>query len=75
MKIYAGDYDDIMASAVIIVTAGANQKPEETRPALVHKNVNIFKNILPEIAKRAYQGILLIVANPVDILTLSLIHI
>ena len=68
-KIYAGDYDDIMDSAVIIVTAGANQKPEETRLDLVHKNVNIFKSIIPEIAKRDYQGILLIVANPVDILT------
>ena len=69
MKIYAGDYDDIMDSAVIIVTAGANQKPEETRLDLVHKNVNIFKSIIPEVAKRDYQGILLIVANPVDILT------
>lgn len=69
MKIYAGDYDDIMDSAVIIVTAGANQKPEETRLDLVHKNVNIFKSIIPEVAKRGYQGILLIVANPVDILT------
>ena len=69
MKIYAGDYDDIMDSAVIIVTAGANQKPEKTRLDLVHKNVNIFKSIIPEVAKRDYQGILLIVANPVDILT------
>lgn len=69
MKIYARDYDDIMDSAVIIVTAGANQKPEETRLDLVHKNVNIFKSIIPEVAKRDYQGILLIVANPVDILT------
>ena len=69
MKIYAGDYDDIMDSAVIIVTAGANQKPDETRLDLVHKNVEIFKSIIPEIAKRDYQGILLIVANPVDILT------
>ena len=69
MKIYAGDYDDIMDSTVIIVTAGANQKPEETRLDLVHKNVNIFKSIIPEVAKRDYQGILLIVANPVDILT------
>ncbi len=69
MKIYAGDYDDIMDAAVIIVTAGANQKPDETRLDLVHKNVQIFKSIIPEIAKRDYQGILLIVANPVDILT------
>lgn len=69
MKIYAGDYDDIIDAAIIIVTAGANQKPEETRLDLVHKNVAIFKNIIPEIAKRSYEGVLLIVANPVDILT------
>lgn len=69
MKIYAGDYDDIADAAIIIVTAGANQKPDETRLDLVHKNVEIFKSIIPEIAKRNYQGILLIVANPVDILT------
>lgn len=69
MKIYAGDYDDIADAAVVIVTAGANQKPDETRLDLVHKNVGIFKSIIPEIAKRNYGGILLIVSNPVDILT------
>ena len=69
MKIYAGGYDDIMDAAIIIVTAGANQKPEETRLDLVHKNVGIFKSIIPQIAERNYQGILLIVSNPVDILT------
>lgn len=69
MKIYAGDYDDIADAALIIITAGANQKPEETRLDLVKKNVEIYKSILPEIAKRNYQGILLVVSNPVDILT------
>lgn len=69
MKIYAGDYDDIVDASVIIITAGANQKPDETRLDLVHKNVNIFKQIIPEIAKRNCKGILLIVSNPVDILT------
>ncbi|MCI8874835.1 MAG: L-lactate dehydrogenase [Lachnospiraceae bacterium] len=69
MKIYAGDYDDIGDAAIIIVTAGANQKPDETRLDLVHKNIGIFKSIIPEIAKRNCQGILLIVSNPVDILT------
>ena len=59
MKIYAGGYDDIMDAAIIIVTAGANQKPEETRLDLVHKNVGIFKSIIPQIAERNYQGILL----------------
>jgi len=69
MKIYAGSYDDIADAAIIIVTAGAGQKPGETRLDLVKKNVAIFKSIIPEIAKRDFNGILLIVANPVDILT------
>lgn len=69
MKIYAGTYDDIVDADIIIVTAGANQKPNETRLDLVKKNVAIFKSIIPEIAKRNCQGILLIVSNPVDILT------
>lgn len=69
MKIYAGDYDDIADAAIIVITAGANQKTGETRLDLVHKNVAIFKSIIPEIVKRDFHGILLIVANPVDILT------
>ncbi|MBO5302759.1 MAG: L-lactate dehydrogenase [Lachnospiraceae bacterium] len=69
MKIYAGTYADIVDAAIIVITAGANQKPEETRLDLVHKNVAIYHSIIPEIAKRNCQGILLIVSNPVDILT------
>lgn len=69
MKIYAGTYDDIADAAVVIVSAGANQKPGETRLDLVKKNIGIFKSIMPEIKKQNIQGILLIIANPVDILT------
>lgn len=69
MKIYAGDYDSIKDAGIIIITAGANQQPGETRLDLVKKNINIFKSIIPEIKKRDFNGILLIVANPVDILT------
>ena len=69
MKITAGDYDDIVDAAIIVVTAGAGQKPGETRLDLVKKNVAIFQSIIPEIAQRKCEGILLIVANPVDILT------
>ena len=69
MQIYAGGYDDITDAAIIIVSAGASQKPGETRLDLVKKNVGIFSMIMPEIAKREVKGILLIVANPVDILT------
>lgn len=69
MRIYAGDYEDVRDAGIVIVTAGANQQPGETRLDLVNKNVAIFKKIIPEIASRNFEGILLIVANPVDILT------
>ena len=69
IKIYAGDYDDIKDSSLVIISAGANQKSGETRLDLVKKNVEIFKTIIPEIKKRNFNGILLVVANPVDILT------
>lgn len=69
MRIYAGDYDEVGDAAIIIITAGANQKPDETRLDLVHRNIGIFGSIIPEIVKRDFQGILLVVANPVDILT------
>ena len=69
MQIYAGGYEDISDASVVIVTAGAGQKPGETRLDLVKKNVGIFRSIIPEIAKYNKNGILLVVANPVDILT------
>ncbi len=75
VRIYAGDYDDIVDAGVIIVTAGANQKPDETRLDLIHKNVEVFKSIIPEIARRGCEGILLIVSNPVDILTYTAIKL
>lgn len=69
MNIYAGGYDDIVDAGLIVITAGANQKPNETRLDLVKKNVAIFKSIIPEIKNRNCEGILMIVSNPVDILT------
>lgn len=75
VRLYAGDYDDIVDAAVIIITAGANQKPDETRLDLIHKNVEIFKTIIPEIAKRRCEGIVLVVSNPVDILTYTAIKL
>lgn len=75
MKIYAGSYADIADAAIIIVTAGAGQKPGETRLDLVKKNVAIYESIIPEIRKLDVQGVLLIVSNPVDILTYTAIRL
>lgn len=69
MDIYAGTYDDVADAAVIVITAGANQQPGETRLDLVKKNIGIFRSIIPELVNRDCGGILLVVANPVDILT------
>ncbi|MBR2299224.1 MAG: L-lactate dehydrogenase [Alphaproteobacteria bacterium] len=69
VKIYAGSYQDIKDASIIVLTAGANQKPGETRLDLVKKNIGIFKMILPQIKASGFKGILLVVANPVDILT------
>lgn len=75
MKIWAGDYEDIADAAIVVVTAGANQKPGETRLELVHKNINILRQIMPEITKYNKTGIILMVANPVDILTYAALKI
>lgn len=69
MDIYQGDYSDLKDAGIIIITAGAAQKPNETRLDLVHKNVEIFKQIIPKITQYNKDAILLVVSNPVDILT------
>ena len=69
MKVYAGDYCDISDCFLIIITAGTAQRPNETRLDMVHKNVEIFKNIIPNITKYNNDAIILVVSNPVDILT------
>lgn len=69
MNIYAGTYEDLRDAGIVIVTAGANQKPGETRLDLVQKNVSIFKTIIPMIMNQGFRGIILVVSNPVDILT------
>ncbi len=69
MNIYAGDYDDVADCALAIITAGANQKPGETRLDLIGRNVEILKGIVPEISSRGFEGVMLIVSNPVDALT------
>ncbi len=67
--VIAGDYPDLKETGLVIITAGANQKPGETRLDLLSKNVSIFKSIIPEIIKYTPDAILLIATNPVDIMT------
>ena len=69
MRIYAGEYEDISDAKIIIITAGAAQKVGETRLDLIKKNSKIMTSIVNEIVRVKAEGLLLIVANPVDVLT------
>lgn len=75
MQIYSGRYEDIADAAIIVISAGANQKPGETRLDLVKKNIAIFRSIMGELNRVKVEGILLIVANPVDILTAAAVKL
>ena len=69
MDIREGDSEDIADAPAVIITAGANQKPGETRLDLVQKHGAIMRSIIREVKRVKCEGILLIVSNPVDILT------
>ncbi|AOA00854.1 L-lactate dehydrogenase [Carnobacterium divergens] len=68
-KIYAASYEDCHDADIVVITAGAAQKPGETRLDLVNKNLKIFKKIVGDIMKSGFDGIFLVASNPVDILT------
>jgi L-lactate dehydrogenase len=69
MRIRAGDYADLENSDIVVVTAGANQRPGETRLDLLQRNAAIFREIIPQIVDVCPEAIILIATNPVDILT------
>lgn len=69
VTVRAGTYDDCRNAQIVVITAGAAQKPGETRLDLVKKNTGIFHDMIPQIAQAAPEAILLIVSNPVDVLT------
>jgi L-lactate dehydrogenase len=69
VNISASSYPNIVGSDLVVITAGSNQKPEQTRLDLVKNNVQLFKKIIPDIVKYAPTAIYLIVTNPVDILS------
>ena len=69
MEIYAGDYADCRDASIVVITAGAAQKPEETRLDLTAKNAKIMKSVVESIMASAFDGILIIASNPVDGMT------
>ncbi len=69
MDIYAGDYEDCRDASVVVITAGAAQKPEETRLDLTAKNARIMKSVVESIMTSGFDGILVVASNPVDGMT------
>ena len=68
-KIYAAQYSDCSDADIVVLTAGAAQKPGETRLDLIHKNLKIFKSIIDQVMATGFDGIFLVATNPVDVLT------
>ncbi|WP_436859751.1 L-lactate dehydrogenase [Staphylococcus caeli] len=69
VKIKGGSYEDCHNADIVVITAGAAQKPGETRLDLIEKNTKIFKSIVTDVMKSGFNGIFLVATNPVDVLT------
>ncbi len=69
VDIRAGGYDECVEAALVVMTAGAKQKPGESRLELVQRNVAICKDIMGEITSRTDDAVIIMVTNPVDVLT------
>ncbi len=68
-KVYCGDYSDISDCDLIVVTAGRNRRPNETRLDMASDNIKIAESTVSEMKKYYKQGVILVVSNPVDVIT------
>ena len=69
MQICAGDYEDCADADIVVICAGVNQKPGESRLELLQRNTAVFKSIIDPVVHSGFQGIFLVATNPVDIMT------
>src|SRR5690606_28737363 len=69
LVVRAGDYADLADAPVVIVSAGVNQRPGETRLQLLERNAAVFREVIPNILRHAPDAVLVIATNPVDIMT------
>ncbi|MBO8436151.1 MAG: L-lactate dehydrogenase [Spirochaetes bacterium] len=69
MKIYAGDYSDAKDADIVVIAAGVNQKPGESRIDLLGRNTAVFKSIIEPVVASGFSGIFLIATNPVDVMS------
>ena len=69
VRVAAGDYSTLKGAGLIVLACGVGQKPGESRLKLLERNVHVFQNVVPRVLEHAPDSILLIVSNPVDIMT------
>jgi len=68
-RVWAGDYSDCANADIVVITAGAAQRPGETRLDLTQRNAQVFQQVVPQIVEATRQAILLIATNPLDTMT------
>ena len=69
ISISNGEYSDCKDARIVVIAAGANQKPGETRMDLIHKNAAIFKDIVGKVMDSGFNGIFVVATNPLDVMT------
>ena len=69
IDIKLGDYSDCKDAKIVVIAAGANQNPGETRMDLINKNSKIFKDIVTNVMNSGFNGIFLVATNPLDVMT------
>lgn len=69
VRVMAGDYPELANAGLVILACGVGQRPGETRLQLLERNVEVFKKVIPQVLQFAPEALLLVVSNPVDILT------
>ena len=69
IKVRVGDYNDCRDARIVVIAAGANSAPGETRMDLIDKNSKIFKSIVKDIMSSGFNGIIVVATNPLDVMT------
>jgi len=69
LTVRAGNYQDLAGAQVVVIAGGVAQKPNETRLQLLQRNADVFRQIVPSVLRQAPDAVLLVVSNPVDIMT------
>lgn len=75
VDVHAGQYADLAGCRVVVITAGVNQKPGETRLQLLERNAGVFREVVPAILEHAPDAVLVVATNPVDVMTHITAHV